>query len=146
MGHCFGYTDGTDLVDELSPVSVLRLRFDTLPAETTDIMPESRTVFGLAVPQFVPQRIISWMGQDAEDTDQETTSNGTSTKKVCRTHDSVCVCMAGELSPSLFKTKQKIKGFGVLTAHSTIPLVRYGPRIFLHFVTVLNRQIFCTQQ
>lgn len=97
MGHCFGYTDELAQAD-LSPVSALRLNFDTLTPETTDEMPDTRTVFGLAVPQFVPQRFMSWMGQDTETQENENLGGGSSdansgaindnkniifTKKVC---------------------------------------------------------------
>lgn len=90
MGHCFGYNDGINSVDELSPVSALRLRFDSLPAETTDIMPESKTVFGLPVPaKFVPQRLVSWISQDNDadnddtSSDEQNATNSIATKKVC---------------------------------------------------------------
>lgn len=65
MGHCFGYNEEV-LQSDLSPMSALRLNFDALTPETTDIMPEHKTVFGVPVPQFVPQRIISWIDHDAE--------------------------------------------------------------------------------
>lgn len=75
MGHCFGYTDELPQAD-LSPVSALRLNFDTLTPETTDIMPDSRTVFGLAVPKFVPQRFMSWMGQETAPQENENLGGG----------------------------------------------------------------------
>lgn len=47
-------------MDDLSPVSTLRLNFDQLPAETTDPIPE-KSVFGVPVAQFVPQSVFSWL-------------------------------------------------------------------------------------
>lgn len=48
-------------MNELSPVSALRLNFDRLPTETTDVINEPKNVFGVPMPQFVPQRVISWL-------------------------------------------------------------------------------------
>lgn len=47
--------------DDLSPVSVLRLNFDRLPTETTDPVTLTKNVFGVPVPEFVPDKIISWI-------------------------------------------------------------------------------------
>lgn len=56
------FFNGNGTVDDLSPVSALRLNFDQLPTETTDTINPTKNVFGVAVPaQFVPERIISWL-------------------------------------------------------------------------------------
>lgn len=64
MGHCFGY-GGATLEADLSPVSALRLHFDTLTPETTDPMADNIWKFGLPVSEFIPQGFASWMGQSA---------------------------------------------------------------------------------
>lgn len=53
--------------DDLSPVSSLRLNFDRLPTETTDPVTPTKNVFGVPVPQFVPESIISWLDTTAND-------------------------------------------------------------------------------
>lgn len=55
------YFNGNNVDDDLSPVSTLRLNFDQLPAETTDPINPTKIVFGVPVPQFVPESIISWL-------------------------------------------------------------------------------------
>lgn len=56
MGH-----SSSDAMDDLSPVSALRLNFDRLPNETTDEPISIKNVFGVPIPQFVPQGVISWL-------------------------------------------------------------------------------------
>lgn len=64
LGHFF---NGNNLVNDLSPVSTLRLNFDQLPSETTDPVTPTKNVFGVPVPQFVPERIISWLDNSQVD-------------------------------------------------------------------------------
>lgn len=62
------FFNGNNLVnDDLSPVSVLRLNFDRLPIETTDPVPLNKNVFGVPVPEFVPDSIISWIDSSTAD-------------------------------------------------------------------------------
>lgn len=56
MGH-----SSSGAMDDLSPVSALRLNFDRLPNETTDEPISIKNVFGVPIPQFVPQSVISWL-------------------------------------------------------------------------------------
>lgn len=78
MGHHIFGGDKVN-VDELSPVSALRLNFDQLANETTDEEVETKNIFGVAVPQFVSQRVISWMGNSVNGSesvpDTDVTSN-----------------------------------------------------------------------
>lgn len=55
------FNDNSIVNDDLSPVSVLRLNFDRLPTETTDPVPLTKNVFGVPVPEFVPDKILSWI-------------------------------------------------------------------------------------
>lgn len=55
------FNDNSIVDDDLSPVSVLRLNFDRLPTETTDPVPLTKNVFGVPVPEFVPDKILSWI-------------------------------------------------------------------------------------
>lgn len=52
--------------DDLSPVSALRLRFDSLTPETADDddneLKDERKIFGVSIPPFVRQRVVAWMG------------------------------------------------------------------------------------
>lgn len=62
------FFNGNNIVaDDLSPVSVLRLNFDRLPTETTDPVPLTKNVFGVPVPEFVPDRILSWIDDSNAD-------------------------------------------------------------------------------
>lgn len=62
MGHFNFIRNSTDSMNDLSPVSALRLNFDRLPIETTDpINQTTNNVFGVSMTQFVPQRVISWL-------------------------------------------------------------------------------------
>lgn len=98
MGH---HVFGGDRLrpDDLSPVSALRLNFDQLKPETTDEDVDSKHLFGVAMPQFVPQRVISWIGNGASGSESDaeicsTTSGSSSSnnnepcvsRKVCRSH------------------------------------------------------------
>lgn len=60
---------GNNLVkdDDLSPVSVLRLNFDRLPTETTDPITLKKNVFGVPVPEFLPDSILSWIDNSNAD-------------------------------------------------------------------------------
>lgn len=71
------FFNGNNLVNEedLSPVSVQRLNFDRLPTETTDPITPTKNVFGLPVPQFVPESIISWLDNNTSLDLVETPSN-----------------------------------------------------------------------
>lgn len=60
------YYDGNNADDDLSPVSALRMNFDQLPTETTDPITPSKNVFGVPVPQFVPESIISWLDNNVD--------------------------------------------------------------------------------
>lgn len=81
MGH---HIFGGDRVhfDELSPVSALRLNFDQLIPETMDEDVETKNLFGVSLPQFVPQRVISWIGNGAgggeSDADVSSNASGSS--------------------------------------------------------------------
>lgn len=67
-------------VNDLSPVSVLRLNFDNLKSETTDPEPDATNVFGVPVRQLVPQRVISWIGNSTKSNfDVEVISNASAT-------------------------------------------------------------------
>lgn len=55
------FNDNSTVKDDLSPVSVLRLNFDRLPTETTDPVTLTKNVFGVPVPEFVPDKILSWI-------------------------------------------------------------------------------------
>lgn len=66
MGHNnFGDASDSSMNNDLSPVSALRLNFDNLPIETTDTVTETKNVFGVPMPQFVPQRVLSWLDNNA---------------------------------------------------------------------------------
>lgn len=55
------YFYGNNVDDDLSPIAALRLNFDQLPTETTDPVNPTKNVFGVPVPEFVPESIISWL-------------------------------------------------------------------------------------
>lgn len=83
------FFNGNNLVnDDLSPVSALRLNFDRLPTETTDPVTPTKNVFGVPVPQFVPESIISWLDNTNIDSGSnqsnhsDTQSNGLASEKV----------------------------------------------------------------
>lgn len=60
------YFDGNNADDDLSQVSALRMNFDQLPTETTDPITPSKNVFGVPVPQFVPESLISWLDNNVD--------------------------------------------------------------------------------
>lgn len=79
MGH-FNFMRGivgnggdTKTINDLSPVSALRLNFDQLPSETTDVINHTKNVFGVPMPQFMPQRVISWLDNANIGSDNSTT-------------------------------------------------------------------------
>lgn len=81
------FFSGNRSVDDLSPVSSLRLNFDQLPIETTDTVNPTKNVFGVAVPaQYVPERIISWLdnndGASNYTNQSDLTPNSTTSDKV----------------------------------------------------------------
>lgn len=83
------FFNGNNMVhDDLSPVSALRLNFDRLPTETTDPIEPTKNVFGVPVPQFVPESIISWLDNTYIDTEinqtnqSDTQSNGSASEKI----------------------------------------------------------------
>lgn len=92
MGH---HIFGGDRMhsDELSPVSALRLNFDQLTSKTTDEDVETKNIFGMSLPQFVPQRIISWIGNGAGGTesDAEVGSNASGSSVKNNNEQSPCV-------------------------------------------------------
>lgn len=61
MGHNSFGDSAENSMSDLSPVSAQRLNFDRLPIETTDTVNETKNVFGVPMPQFVPQRVLSWL-------------------------------------------------------------------------------------
>lgn len=96
------YGIGQSKLDELSPVSALRTNFDQLKSETTDIVSEQRNIFGVSFPQFVPQRVISWIENNANkqcesDNDPEissniSASNTSGNEQCCSVSRKVCMC------------------------------------------------------
>lgn len=62
------FFNGNNLVkDDLSPVSSLRLNFDRLPTETTDPVTLTKNVFGVPVPEFIPDSFLSWIDSSNAD-------------------------------------------------------------------------------
>lgn len=47
------------MTDELSPTSVLRLKFDDMSPETDEI--QKKKLWGLTVPPFVSSKIVNWI-------------------------------------------------------------------------------------
>lgn len=92
MGH---QIFGGDRVNsnELSPVSALRLNFDQLASETTDDEVESKHIFGVSLPQFVPQRVLSWIENSANgiDPEAEVSSNASGSSASNNNEQSPCV-------------------------------------------------------
>lgn len=93
MGH---HIFGGDTVnfDELSPVSALRLNFDQLTSETTDEDIESKNLFGVSMPQFVPQRVRSWIENrtnSSADSDVDVCSNASGSSVSNNNEQLACV-------------------------------------------------------
>lgn len=101
------FNDNNLVNEDLSPVSVLRLNFDHLPTETTDPVPLNKNVFGVPVPEFVPDSILSWIDNSSADVqinqhDLQHQSNLTSTP------DKIAFCN-NELSNSVIQKVCEIK-------------------------------------
>lgn len=79
--------------DELSPVSALRLNFDQLTPETIDEDIETKNLFGVSLPQFVPQRILSWIEQrtNSNDSDVDVCSNASGSSVSNNNKQMICV-------------------------------------------------------
>lgn len=88
LNNLNNFFNGNNLAneDDLSPVSTLRLNFDRLPTETTDPVTPTKNVFGVPVPQFVPESIISWLDNSDSGINQfnqtDTQSNGSASEQV----------------------------------------------------------------
>lgn len=124
--------------DELSPVSALRLNFDNLKAETTDEEVETKSVFGVPVHQFVPQRVISWIGNSAppvaNEFDDELVSNGSSSASTSNNNES-CVSRKVWTQKIKIKKLKKARNLRVVIFHFHLTQLK---RLFWWIILIIG--------
>lgn len=101
------FNDNNLVKDDLSPVSVLRLNFDRLPTETTDPVTLTKSVFGVPVPEFVPDSILSWI--DNSNTDLQINQQNVLHQSNIVATDNVVIFSNNELSNSVIIQKVCVK-------------------------------------
>lgn len=120
MGHHHIFGGDEIAADQLSPVSALRLNFDQLAAENIDDEEETKNIFGVSMPQFVPQRVLSWIensnSANGGESNADTNSNASGSSVVNNNQHSMASCVCRKVCPFSYsflvfavRTKSKLR-------------------------------------
>lgn len=87
---------------ELSPVSALRLNFDQITSETMDEDVETKIIFGVSLPQFVPQRVISWIENSAGGGESDADGGSNASGSSVSNNNEHAACVSRKVCPFVF--------------------------------------------